>query len=453
MKLWEGAKMIKMNVGYARADITPKESVPLAGYGNTSGRMSKTVLDPLYATCVAFADENGTRALVFTLDLINAGKTTTTHIRPAISRATGIPVSHIQVSGTHTHAGPDTTDEKKDSTGRYLQYLEEQMVQAARDALSDLKPAQLALTRVSTQNMNFVRHYRMADGTYTSPNFGKQDQPIVAHESDADPVMQLAKITREGGKDVVLCNFGVHQTDTGGQKKYDVSADIAGAMRAEFEAESGCCFAYFTAACGNVNPTSKIEEENVVPMRDHVAHGTALANYALDAADTYVPAEFGPVRAVSSTREYAVNHATDPLAAQGKKVWDLFVETNDRELANKLARECGFSSVYHAIAVVRRKDMPASAAVPIHALSVGDLAFVLAPYEMFDTNGMQIKASSPFEMTMVLTLANQASVGYLPARMSFEHGSYAADTCRFSPGIGEALAEEFIELLKQIKTP
>lgn len=54
-------------------------------------------------------------------------------------------------------------------------------------------------------------------------------------------------------------------------------------------------------------------------------------------------------------------------------------------------------------------------------------------------------------MTMILTLANQASIGYLPARPTFEHGSYASDTCRFTPGIGETLAEEFISVLNGLK--
>lgn len=31
--------MTDMLVGYARVEITPQESVPLAGYGNTSGRV------------------------------------------------------------------------------------------------------------------------------------------------------------------------------------------------------------------------------------------------------------------------------------------------------------------------------------------------------------------------------------------------------------------------------
>ena len=39
--------------GFGRADITPTNSVPLAGFGNTEMRMSRRVLDPLYVSCVA----------------------------------------------------------------------------------------------------------------------------------------------------------------------------------------------------------------------------------------------------------------------------------------------------------------------------------------------------------------------------------------------------------------
>ena len=42
--------------GYGRADITPRFSVPLQGYGKVERRMSERILDKLYATCVAFSD-------------------------------------------------------------------------------------------------------------------------------------------------------------------------------------------------------------------------------------------------------------------------------------------------------------------------------------------------------------------------------------------------------------
>ncbi len=442
---------MNMKVGYARADITPKESVPLGGYGNTSARKSNTVLDPLYATCIAFVNEAGEKALVYTVDLINAGATTTTVIRPEISRVTGVPLDCIQVSGTHTHSAPDTQNDQEDSIIRYREFYKDQMVKVAVEALEDVKPATLSFARVITRNMNFVRTYIMADGTYAGPNFGNQNQPYVGHESEADPEMLLARITREGGKDIVMCNFGIHQTNSGGVKKYDISSDIAGAMRAEYEANEDCCFAYFTAACGNLTPNSRIVEENPVPPKDFVAHGKMLAKYALSARGSYEPASFGVIRGKSVTKRYPINHTTDHLVPEARQFGELYVKTGDRDLANREARAKGYSSVYHANAVVIRSQMPEDEALTIDGLTVGDLAFAVAPYEMYDTNGMQIKEGSPYKMTFVLTLSNGPSMGYLPTMLNFEHGGYAPDTCRFMPGIGEALAEEFVTLLNDLK--
>ena len=55
-------------VGYSRLDITPKVSVPLAGYGNTSERMSNGYQTFLYTTCIAYSDGEDT-ILVFQNDL------------------------------------------------------------------------------------------------------------------------------------------------------------------------------------------------------------------------------------------------------------------------------------------------------------------------------------------------------------------------------------------------
>ena len=70
-----------MLVGFGSACITPEESVPLAGMGNTSKRMSTTILDDLYATCVAFTDEANRTVLLFTLDQLHANKEWTDPLR------------------------------------------------------------------------------------------------------------------------------------------------------------------------------------------------------------------------------------------------------------------------------------------------------------------------------------------------------------------------------------
>ena len=60
--------MSEFLVGFGRVDITPREPLPLMGYGNTMRRISANVLDPLYATCVAVSDGEGGLVLVLGVD-------------------------------------------------------------------------------------------------------------------------------------------------------------------------------------------------------------------------------------------------------------------------------------------------------------------------------------------------------------------------------------------------
>lgn len=445
--------MSVMNVGYARTDITPKESVPLMGYGNTKDRMSNNVLDPLYATCIAFVNDAGEKALIFTIDFTDGGCTTTTEIRPAISEATGIPVEYIQVAGTHTHSAPDVRGNQFESVVNYREYMKTQMVKAAVEALADAKPARLYMTRTMTQHIHFLRHYIMEDGTYAGPNFGDRTLTPVSHVGKADDEMQLVKITREGGKDIILCNFGVHLTCSGGMKKYDVSADIAGAMRKYVEANRDVLFAYFTGACGNLAHDSMIKEENVlgINLRDFDARGKALSEFALAAEDTYTEAAFGAIRACARDIECEVNHSTDHLAEKAREIYAFFFATNDRDLANEMARKHGFRSVYDAGAVMRRSDLPPVENITLNAVCVGDLAFSVAPYEMFSENGRFIKDNSQFPMTFVLTVANDRSYSYMPILECFKYGSYEANSCPYLPGIAEHFANEFVDMLHELK--
>ena len=81
--------------GFGRQNITPDYSVPLAGYGATSKRMSTCVLRDLYTTCIAF--RYGEEIILWcTQDL--CGADWGSYVRPLISNATGIPIDHIMIS-------------------------------------------------------------------------------------------------------------------------------------------------------------------------------------------------------------------------------------------------------------------------------------------------------------------------------------------------------------------
>ena len=97
----------EFSVGYSRIDITPQTSVPMAGFGRSSERMSQTFLDNLYATALAMTDGEGNTVVLIGMDLQRASDDTVKAVRPLISQVTGIPESRISFSGTHTHSGPD----------------------------------------------------------------------------------------------------------------------------------------------------------------------------------------------------------------------------------------------------------------------------------------------------------------------------------------------------------
>ena len=206
--------MSNLQVGFGRAVITPKTSVPLGGYGNTSKRMSETVLDDLMATCVAVTDEKGETLLLLSLDLSNSSREAM--IRPVIAEATGIPVDHIMLATTHTHSGPDTVSPLQ-CIRDWLPDCAAQAAEAAKAAMADRAPAEVSMGSAKTEGLNFVRHYLLSDGSYGGDNFGDfKNNTIVDHAAPNDPGLQLIKFARQEMRDILMVNWQAHPTVTGG---------------------------------------------------------------------------------------------------------------------------------------------------------------------------------------------------------------------------------------------
>lgn len=434
-------------IGYAEADITPEGSVPLRGYGRVHKRYSKNTLDPLLVSCMAITDNEGNTILLMAIDLTTSA--TVTEYRDAISEETCVPASHIAISASHTHSAPDTTAKYLKGVKSYNTMLQKQVLQVAKDAMADRKAATLFGATVETTGLNFVRRYVLKDGTFGGDNYGDFSVGIEGHESEVDNTMQLVKVVREGRPDIILTNFQTHPHRTGGSKKYDVSADIVGAYRTALSEALGCQVMYFTGGSGNVNPTSRIQEENIYP--DYLSHGNAMA-LAAQQAD-YQPLSIGKVQAVSRDVEAQVNHTYDEYAdilkAQHKRWNDGELSTAQfNELANTLV-PFKINSPYHANAIYNNSKRSATETFTIYAFSFGDVSFIGAPYEMFDHNGLQIKEDSPFAMTIVGTCCN-GGMGYLPSALGFQNGGYSVDTTRYVGGTAEQMVENFTEMLREL---
>ena len=74
-------------------------------------------------------------------------------------------------------------------------------------------------------------------------------------------------------------------------------------------------------------------------------------------------------------------------------------------------------------------------------------ALPIFPYEMFDTNGMQVKEQSPFKMTLVLTNSDGA-YAYVPSyEACTEYGGYETEATYFGAGVAEQVVAQFLDML------
>lgn len=427
----------KLLVGYGRMDITPTESVPLAGLGNTSKRMSTFVRDNLYTTCVAFTDADGETALMFNMDLISAKEAETQATRDAIFERFGIPHHRVMLSNTHSHSVPDTANQDKEYIQRYNAMVLEQHLAAAEAALADRKPAQMYIGRTTAERLNFIRHYKLDEN-------GKP----CAHTADPDPVLQMVKIVREGGEDILMMNWQAHPCLGSHFDLHCVSSDYIGEVRNYLEEKLACKFIFFQGAAGNHNVRSKLKGE--CPTMDPADYGKLLGYRAMVALSDLTPVAAGKVRSAQTTLTLDIDHTEDSMVADAQVVVDFWKETFDRKATDAMAKQYNINSPYHAGAILRRSRAPLTKEMTIDTVAVGDLSFACAPYEMFCDNGQFIKENSPFPATFVVSCCNAAHA-YLASKLAFDYGCYEKDNRNYVRGTAEKVADAFVDLLKEIK--
>ena len=400
-----------LQVGYARADITPTVSIPLSGLSNSVvggsayDRYSEDVKNKLYATCIALTDETGYTILLFHVDQLYAYEAYITPAKMKILRATGVPGPQILVCSTHNHSSP-VISSTEGPLQDYIDFMAVQMNQAAIDAMADRKPAEMYISSIDAKGLNCIRHYKMADNTVAGDNFGTfKNNTIVGHYREVDSTMQLIKFTREGGKDVVLMNFQGHPRGHS-EYRYSILSDVD-EVRKNVEAKLDCHFAYFLGASGNVNSKSRVASENLAAT--YVEHGVKMGEYAEKAAENFRKVQTGSIKLLYN------EYAGTAIANDGT-----------------------------------------TRPIPMFAFAIGDVGFVTAPYEMFCESGEAIKEGSPFKMTFVSSCSN-GSLSYIPSAITFSYGeaykSYEEKMTQFVPGTAELLVTEYISMLNQLKQP
>ena len=103
---------------------------------------------------------------------------------------------------------------------------------------------------------------------------------------------------------------------------------------------------------------------------------------------------------------------------------------------------------YKILAVQGRGGSTLGLEVQVFRLS-DEVAVVGLPGEVFVDLGLAIKEASPFPVTLVVELCQDAP-GYIPTKKAFAEGSYETVNSRIAPGGGEMMADAAAQLLREL---
>ena len=99
----------------------------------------------------------------------------------------------------------------------------------------------------------------------------------------------------------------------------------------------------------------------------------------------------------------------------------------------------------------RRVDMERrELATAMTVVTVGDLAIVGIPGELFVELGLAIKANPHFAQTFIAGYCNDL-IGYIPTRAAYPEGGYEVDTARIAAGSGETIVDTALSALAAMR--
>ena len=443
--------------GFSRQDMTPNKTVPLAGYGNDAARLSECVLHPVTVSCVAFRDEDGTLALVFTQDLCLMSKAHSDLLKKLLQEKLGIAPANVFLHSIHSHEAPSVSlplDHAPSMEWWETKYRPA-VLRAAEEAIADLAESEIYAGSQEVFGFNYVRRYLDANGNFITRAKVDKDPTGVTHESEPDRQMQVLRFARQGKKDIVLVNFQSHPSGfLDGPDAHVVSSDFPYFLRRAVELSQNVQCAFIQGAAGNLVFMGMLPGERWYKNFDRAlaceTYGTELGQKALEILgfkmQKLAP---GKIRITERDVTLPVNHSEDGKREQMQAVLDL-LRAGKTDEAKALCKEYGFFSIYVCWHSCVRAALPETKDVPMRAMTIGDIGFGFAPYEMFAENGAFVKENSPCKMTFICELTDDY-LSYMPSDSAFPHGGYEVFGCFFERGVGETLAENMLDAIRECK--
>jgi hypothetical protein len=235
-----------LKVSFGEQDITPvvKKDKPvyMAGFGQN--RKATGVHDKLFARAIVLQHGEQKIALVC-VDVIGFFQENVEHVRGKLKGFT-----HVLVSSTHNHEGPDTlglwgpNPFNSGIDGDYLKSIEAGVVKAIEDADKSLKPATAII------------------GTATAPELLHDSrEPDVKHDELVALSFNAPKAEKDAPPLGLLVQWNCHP-ETLDSKNTEISADFVGYTVAYLHDKHHCPVVYLNGTVGGLLSSLKVEVKN-----------------------------------------------------------------------------------------------------------------------------------------------------------------------------------------------
>lgn len=349
-----------LEAGAAWLDVTPRQSVWMAGFGFL--KASAAVHDPLGARAIALRRGDVTVVIVG-VDALGLHLHTVERARRRL--AAWHPEATLLVAATHTHAGPDTLGLWglppliSGIEAEVLDGVVDGVVGAALAAIADLAPARATWGQVQAPPHGVSRNRRdpeLIDRTVTALGFDRPDGTPVA----------------------TLVQFACHPESLGSANRV-LSADFPAALyRTVSAARGGAPTVFLNGALGGMVTTD--EEDETFAEADRI--GRAVGELALAALADGTPFPAAVPLGVSRRRQAI------PVENWRYRLADLFGVFGGRPFAD------GYTDS------------------EVTALRLGPLTLATLPGEPLPRVGFELQADMPGEVRLVVGLGND-ELGYL----------------------------------------
>lgn len=238
--------------GVAKAVITPKEPMWMAGYANRDHPAEGTLHD-LWAKALILQDAAGKRSVLITLDLAAIPKDMSDYIRGRLKIEYKLAKAQILINCSHTHSGPvltnsvpnayDLNPDQVQKMNLYTTNLSKQIIQLVGEAINSLRDVE-----VYTEN-GFARF---------QVNRRNNNEPYLLLQPElkgpGDYAVPVIKIADKSTGSILAIAFGYacHNTVLNG---YLWSGDYAGFAQLELEKMYPDAIAlFFQGAGADQNP-------------------------------------------------------------------------------------------------------------------------------------------------------------------------------------------------------